>query len=97
MQRCPKTPVNGVPRHHGDPRIALSIPSTTINEWGLLEYLVVYGTARVTEGSAADARIVTRTEPAAGPARSGLYLMILIDNAAQTLWHCTGCDDLGER
>jgi PPOX class probable F420-dependent enzyme len=37
-----------------DPRIALSIPSTTINEWGLLEYLVVYGTARVTEGGAAE-------------------------------------------
>jgi PPOX class probable F420-dependent enzyme len=37
-----------------DPRIALSVPSTTTNEWGLLEYLVVYGTARVTEGGAAD-------------------------------------------
>jgi PPOX class probable F420-dependent enzyme len=37
-----------------DPRIALSIPSTTRNEWGLLEYLVVYGTARVTEGGAAE-------------------------------------------
>ena len=35
-----------------DPRIALSIPSTTTNEWGLLEYLVIYGTARVTEGGA---------------------------------------------
>lgn len=35
-----------------DPRIALSIPSTTRNEWGLLEYLVVYGKARVTEGGA---------------------------------------------
>src|SRR4029453_362881 len=35
-----------------DPRIALSIPSTTTNEWGLLEYLVLYGTARVTEGGA---------------------------------------------
>ena len=35
-----------------DPRIALSIPSTTTNEWGLLEYLVVYGTARVTVGGA---------------------------------------------
>ena len=33
-----------------DPRIALSVPSTTRNDWGLLEYLVVYGTARVTEG-----------------------------------------------
>ena len=37
-----------------DSRIALSIPSTVTNEWGLLEYLVVYGTARVTEGGAAD-------------------------------------------
>src|SRR5215208_4069844 len=37
-----------------DPRIALSVPSTSTNEWGLLQYLVVYGTARVTEGGAAD-------------------------------------------
>jgi PPOX class probable F420-dependent enzyme len=37
-----------------DPRIALSIPSSTTNAWGLLEYLVVYGTARVTEGGAAE-------------------------------------------
>ncbi len=37
-----------------DPRIALSVPSTTVNEWGLLEYLVVYGAARVTEGGAAE-------------------------------------------
>src|SRR4249920_7674 len=36
-----------------DPRIVLSVQSTTRNEWGLLEYLVVYGTARVTEGGAA--------------------------------------------
>lgn len=35
-----------------DPRMALSIPTTRLNEWGLLEYLVVYGTARVTEGGA---------------------------------------------
>ena len=35
-----------------DSRIALSIPSATRNDWGLLEYLVVYGTARVTEGGA---------------------------------------------
>jgi PPOX class probable F420-dependent enzyme len=33
-----------------DPRVALSVPSRTTNAWGLLEYLVVYGTARVTEG-----------------------------------------------
>lgn len=37
-----------------NPRVGLSIPSTTTNEWGLLEYLVVYGTARVTEGGAAE-------------------------------------------
>jgi PPOX class probable F420-dependent enzyme len=37
-----------------DPRIALSVPSTKRNQWGLLEYLVVYGTARVTEGGAAE-------------------------------------------
>ncbi|HEU4528292.1 MAG TPA: TIGR03618 family F420-dependent PPOX class oxidoreductase [Actinomycetota bacterium] len=35
-----------------DPRVALSIPSSRVNEWGLLEYLVVYGTARVIEGGA---------------------------------------------
>jgi PPOX class probable F420-dependent enzyme len=35
-----------------DPRIALSVPSTTTNEWGLLEYLVIHGSARVTEGGA---------------------------------------------
>ena len=35
-----------------DPRIALSIPTTRVNNWGLLECLVVYGTARVTEGGA---------------------------------------------
>ncbi len=37
-----------------DARIALSVQSTTRNAWGLLEYLVVYGTARVTEGGAAE-------------------------------------------
>jgi PPOX class probable F420-dependent enzyme len=35
-----------------DPRIALSVPSRHVNEWGLMEYLVVYGTARVAEGGA---------------------------------------------
>jgi PPOX class probable F420-dependent enzyme len=35
-----------------DPRVAISVPSTKVNDWGLLEYLVVYGTARVTEGGA---------------------------------------------
>ena len=35
-----------------DPRVAISVPSTVTNAWGLQEYLVVYGTARVTEGGA---------------------------------------------
>ena len=35
-----------------DPRVALSVESSNVNEWGLREYLVVYGTARVTEGGA---------------------------------------------
>ena len=35
-----------------EPRVAMSVPSTTTNAWGLREYLVVYGTARVTEGGA---------------------------------------------
>ena len=35
-----------------DSRIALTVPTTNVNEWGLLEYLVVYRTARVTEGGA---------------------------------------------
>jgi len=37
-----------------DPRISLSIPSTATNARGLLEYLVVYGTARITQGGAAE-------------------------------------------
>lgn len=37
-----------------DPRVAVSIPSDRTNAWGLLEYLVIYGTARVTEGGAAE-------------------------------------------
>ena len=35
-----------------DARVALSIESGTLNAMGLAEYLVVYGTARVTEGGA---------------------------------------------
>ena len=35
-----------------DPRIALVLQSDRINEWGLREYLVLNGTARVTEGGA---------------------------------------------
>jgi PPOX class probable F420-dependent enzyme len=35
-----------------DPRIVLMVQSERVNEWGLREYLVLYGTARVTEGGA---------------------------------------------
>ncbi len=37
-----------------DPRVALSITSAKVNEWGLQEYLVLEGTARITEGGAAE-------------------------------------------
>jgi PPOX class probable F420-dependent enzyme len=37
-----------------DPRVVLSLQSARINEWGLREYLVVEGTARITEGGAAE-------------------------------------------
>jgi len=37
-----------------DPRVALAIQSSVVNRWGLREYLVVNGTARVTEGGAAE-------------------------------------------
>jgi PPOX class probable F420-dependent enzyme len=33
-----------------DPRITISIEGTRTNDWGLREYLVLSGTARVTEG-----------------------------------------------
>jgi PPOX class probable F420-dependent enzyme len=36
-----------------DPRIALTVHSERVNEWGLQEYLVIEGTARITEGGAA--------------------------------------------
>jgi PPOX class probable F420-dependent enzyme len=35
-----------------DPRVALTVQSDRINSWGLREYLVVNGTARITEGGA---------------------------------------------
>jgi PPOX class probable F420-dependent enzyme len=35
-----------------DPRVTLSLATTKVNEWGLTEYLVVNGRARVTEGGA---------------------------------------------
>jgi PPOX class probable F420-dependent enzyme len=36
-----------------DSRVALSVETDTRNAMGLVEYLVVYGTARITEGGAA--------------------------------------------
>jgi hypothetical protein len=33
-----------------DPRVTLSLETNRTNEWGLREYLVIYGTAKVTEG-----------------------------------------------
>jgi PPOX class probable F420-dependent enzyme len=35
-----------------DPRVAISVESADVNAWGLREYLVVYGSASVTEGGA---------------------------------------------
>lgn len=35
-----------------DPRVAVSIQSAIVNAWGLREYLVINGTARITEGGA---------------------------------------------
>jgi PPOX class probable F420-dependent enzyme len=35
-----------------DPRVCVSIATTNVNEWGLAEYMVVNGTARVTAGGA---------------------------------------------
>jgi PPOX class probable F420-dependent enzyme len=37
-----------------DPRVALSVEAGTKNELGLVDYIVVHGRARVTEGGAAD-------------------------------------------
>jgi PPOX class probable F420-dependent enzyme len=37
-----------------DPRVALTIQSDRINSWGLREYLVIDGSARVTDGGAAE-------------------------------------------
>jgi len=36
-----------------DPRMALTVQSERVNEWGLQEYLVIEGTAHITEGGAA--------------------------------------------
>ncbi len=37
-----------------DPRVAISIEADTLNERGLVEYLVIHGRARITEGGAAE-------------------------------------------
>lgn len=37
-----------------DPRVVLSFETDKVNDWGLTEYLVVYGRAEVTEGGAPD-------------------------------------------
>ena len=37
-----------------DPRVAVQLTSDRVNAWGLREYLVIDGTARITEGGAAD-------------------------------------------
>jgi PPOX class probable F420-dependent enzyme len=37
-----------------DPRVALTVHGPRVNEWGLREYLVVNGIARITEGGAAE-------------------------------------------
>ncbi len=37
-----------------DPRVTLSLETAKVNEWGLHEYLVIYGRGRVTEGGAAE-------------------------------------------
>ena len=37
-----------------DPRVALTIHGERVNEWGLLEYLVIEGSARISEGGAAE-------------------------------------------
>src|SRR5215510_9690664 len=37
-----------------DPRVVLSLEASDINDFGLQEYLVVHGNARVEEGNAAD-------------------------------------------
>lgn len=36
-----------------DPRVSIQVHSDRINDWGLREYLVIDGTARITEGGAA--------------------------------------------
>jgi PPOX class probable F420-dependent enzyme len=37
-----------------DPRVTLSFETTKVNDYGLREYLVIYGRARITDGGAAE-------------------------------------------
>jgi PPOX class probable F420-dependent enzyme len=37
-----------------DPRVALSVETGVVNEYGLAEYLVVYGTGEIVDGGAAE-------------------------------------------
>jgi PPOX class probable F420-dependent enzyme len=37
-----------------EPRVSLSYETAVVNDWGLKEYLVVYGRAEIVEGGAAD-------------------------------------------
>lgn len=44
-----------------DPRVALTVHGDRINQWGLREYLVINGTARITDGGAPDLLQLART------------------------------------
>jgi PPOX class probable F420-dependent enzyme len=37
-----------------DPRVAISVEANTLNDRGLVEYLVIHGRAQITEGGAAE-------------------------------------------
>ena len=37
-----------------DPRVSLTLQGERVNQWGLREYMVIEGRARITEGAAAD-------------------------------------------
>jgi PPOX class probable F420-dependent enzyme len=70
-----------------DGRVAISFESGTVNDRGLPEYLVVYGTARISEGGAAE--VLQRLAhtylgpdavyPPAGDDRPGYVTHIVID------------------
>jgi len=70
-----------------DGRVAISFESGTVNDHGLPEYLVVYGTARISESGAADLlQRLARTYigpdaiyPPAGDERPGYVTHITVD------------------